>query len=300
VDAPLWLVHAVERHVTRTGDTDLAATLVTPLSRLLRHRLSGAGPLSIDPADELVRLGPDPAGPEPGWTTASGRLHSGADEATMTPRIGKPVEINALWVNALAALATLLEESGRDAGEVHARHAKARDAFRARFRAPEGWLYDVIEGPASTYPLGAGAFHDDPSLRPNQLLAWSLPYAPMAGTGAGAVAEIGRSLLTPLGMRTLAPTEYGYQGVHRGGRDERDIAYHQGTVWPWLIGPYADACAAAGLPTDGLLTGLEAHVREWGLGSVSESADGDPPHLATGSPFSARSVAEVLRIGGLS
>jgi predicted glycogen debranching enzyme len=295
VDAPLWLVHAVDRHVTRTGDTDLAAALATPLMRLLRHRLDGSGALSVDPADELLRLGPDPAGPgaEPGsWMNAF------TGDGPVTPRIGKPVEINALWVDALAAMAQLLEEAGRDGAELRARHAKARDAFRSRFPAPEGWLYDVVEGPASTYPLGAGTFHDDPSLRPNQLLAWSLPHAPMAGTHAGAIRTIGRSLLTPLGMRTLAPTEYGYQGAHRGGRDERDIAYHQGTVWPWLIGPYADACAATGLPVDGLLTGLVAHLGEWGVGSVSETADGDAPHDATGSPFSARSVAEVLRVQG--
>ncbi len=296
VDAPLWLVHAVERHVTRTGDGDLAAALVTPLLRLLRHRLNGSGPLSVDPADELLRLGPDPAGP-PG-AEAFSWMNAYTDEGPVTPRIGKPVEINALWVNALAALAQLLEEAGRDGGELRARHHRARDAFRSRFAAPEGWLYDVVEGPASAYPLGAGSFHDDPSLRPNQLLGWSLPHAPMAGTHAGAVREIGRSLLTPLGVRTLAPTEYGYQGAHRGGRDERDIAYHQGTVWPWLIGPYADACAATGLPTDGLLTGLVAHTGEWGVGSVSETADGDAPHRATGSPFSARSVAEVLRVMG--
>jgi predicted glycogen debranching enzyme len=298
VDAPLWLVHAVDRHVTRTGDSDLAAALVGPLGRLLRHRLAGSGPLSVDPADELLRLGPDPqrapgAGPEAGsWMNAY------TDGGPVTPRIGKPVEINALWVNALAAMCQLMEEAGRDSTELRARHDRARDAFRSRFPAPEGWLYDVVDGPASTYPLGAGTVHDDPSLRPNQLLAWSLPHAPMAGTHAGAVRTIGRSLLTPLGMRTLAPAEYGYQGAHRGGREERDVAYHQGTVWPWLIGPYADACAATGLPVEGLLTGLAAHTGEWGVGSVSETADGDAPHRATGSPFSARSVAEVLRVKG--
>jgi predicted glycogen debranching enzyme len=284
-DGPLWLVHAVERHVRRAGDSDLAAELADPLGRLLASRLGGAGPLDLDPADGLLRLGH-------GGTWMNGFTEDGP----VTPRIGKPVEINALWVNALAAMAELLTAAGRDDATLRARHAQARASFAARFRAPEGWLYDVIEGPASPYPLGAGSHHDDPSLRPNQLLAWSLPYAPLPGTDARpALDKIGEALLTPLGLRTLAPTEYGYQGVHRGGRDERDIAYHQGTVWPWLIGPYADARAAAGLPVDGLLAGLEAHLDEWGAGSVSETADGDPPHRATGSPFSARSVAELLR-----
>jgi glycogen debranching enzyme len=118
------------------------------------------------------------------------------------------------------------------------------------------------------------------------------------GADRAAVRAVGAALLTPLGLRTLAPTEYGYQGTHRGGRDERDIAYHQGTVWPWLIGPYADARAATGLPTEGLLTGLEAHLRDWGVGSLSETADGDAPHRASGCPFSARAVAEALRTRG--
>jgi len=293
LDAPLWLVHAVDRHVTRTGDSDLAAELAGPLSRLLRGHLGGRGALSVDPADELVRLDGD----------ARSWMNAYTEHGPVTPRIGKPVEINALWVNALAALGDLLEEAGRDAGELRARHARARESFAARYRAPEGWLYDVVDGPTSAYPLGAGAFDDDPSLRPNQLLAWSLPHAPLADPAdrerdRAAVRAVGAALLTPLGLRTLAPTEYGYQGTHRGGRDERDIAYHQGTVWPWLIGPYADACAATGLPTEGLLTGLEAHLRDWGVGSLSETADGDAPHRASGCPFSARAVAEALRTRG--
>ncbi|WP_306206910.1 amylo-alpha-1,6-glucosidase [Actinoplanes sp. RD1] len=289
-DAPLWLVHAVDRHVARTGDTDLAAELAEGLTRMLAARV---GPLLCD--DELLRL--SPSSPSSlSWMNAS----TGA--GPVTPRIGKPVEINALWVNALAGLAELRALAGKEPGSLPARHTRARDAFAARFRAPDGWLYDVIDGPASAYPLGAGAHDDDASLRPNQLFAWSLPHAPLAGP-AGAVDRtaleaIGSALLTPLGLRTLAPNEYGYQGEHRGGRDERDIAYHQGTVWPWLIGPYADARTAAGLRVTGLLTGLDAHLREAGLGSLSETADGDPPHRPTGSPFSARSVAEVLRVRG--
>ncbi|MEU4558052.1 glycogen debranching enzyme N-terminal domain-containing protein [Actinoplanes sp. NPDC023936] len=258
-DAPLWLVHAVDRHVTRTGDSDLAAELAAPLGRLLRQRLNGSGPLAVDPSDGLLR-------------TAA----------------GKPVDLNALWVNALAAMGDLLTDGGYDDGEPRARHARARTSFLAAFPAPEGWLYDLVEGPAATYPLGAGAHHDDPSLRPGQLLAWSLPHAPMRGRDDAAVRTVAETLLTPLGLRTLAENEYGYQPRQDGGRD--------GTVRPWLIGPYADACAATGRPADGLLTGLEAHLSEWGVGSVSESADGEPPHRATGCPFAATAVAEVLRV----
>ncbi|MEU4157196.1 amylo-alpha-1,6-glucosidase [Actinoplanes sp. NPDC026670] len=272
LDGPLWLVHAVDRHVTRTGDSALAAKLAAPLGRVLRHHLGGSGPLSIDPADGLVRL----ASPGPD-----------------TPRVGKPVDLNALWVNALAAMCDLLGEGGHDDGEPRARHARAQESFAARFPAPEGWLYDVVEGPAAAYPLGAGAHHDDPSLRPHQLLAWSLPHAPMRGRQSNAVRAVGESLLTPLGPRTLAPGEYGYQPRRPA---DPDMAHHQGPVWTWLIGPYADACAATGRPVDGLLDALDAHLAEAGLGSLGETADGDAPHRASGVPFSARSVAEALRI----
>ncbi|GGM97234.1 glycogen debranching enzyme [Actinoplanes campanulatus] len=278
LDAPLWLVHAVDRHVSRTGDGALAAKLAIPLGRLLRHRLDGSGPLSLDPADGLLRLTAPPGAP---------------GDLPAVPRVGKPVEINALWVNALAAMCELLGETGRDDAEPRARLRLARESFQARFPAPEGWLYDVIEGPATTYPLGAGAYHDDPSLRPYQLLAWSLPYAPMRGRPGGAVQAVGEALLTPLGLRTLAPSEYGYQSSPPA---EPDPAYHQGAVWTWLIGPYADACAATGQPVEGLLTGLAAHLRETGVGSLGDTAEGDSPHRATGCLFSARSVAEVLRV----
>jgi glycogen debranching enzyme len=102
-------------------------------------------------------------------------------------------------------------------------------------------------------------------------------------------------LLTSIGMRSLSPHDARYTGRHRGSGSERDAAYHQGTVWPWLIGPYVDTVLAAGAAPEGLLDGLDAHVAEWGLGSVSETADGDAPHDATGCPFQAWSVAEHLR-----
>ncbi|MFN2479820.1 MAG: amylo-alpha-1,6-glucosidase [Pseudonocardiaceae bacterium] len=97
-------------------------------------------------------------------------------------------------------------------------------------------------------------------------------------------------------MRSLAPGSPDYRGRHRGGMRDRDSAYHQGTVWPWLIGPYLDACRRTGVPADGVLAGLTAHLAEWGLGSVSETADGDAPHAATGCPFQAWSVAELNRV----
>jgi len=110
------------------------------------------------------------------------------------------------------------------------------------------------------------------------------------------VATCARELLTPLGLRSLSPADPAYRPYHRGGPAERDSAYHQGTVWPWLIGPYLDAARAVGESADDLLDGLEAHLGDWGLGSISETADGAPPHAATGCPFQAWSVAELLRV----
>jgi predicted glycogen debranching enzyme len=212
------------------------------------------------------------------------------DGVGVTPRIGKPVEVNALWVNALHAIAGLRERVGADPSPVQGQARAAEASFRRRYPSPAGWLHDVVDGPDG----------DDDSLRPNQLLAYSLPHGPMRGQRPSAAVD---ALLTPLGVRTLAPGQPGYLGRHRGGPVGRDSAYHQGTAWPWLIGPYLDAHAAAddGTATGGaraevLLDGLVAHLGDYGLGSVSETADGDAPHGATGCPFQAWSVAELLRV----
>ena len=134
-------------------------------------------------------------------------------------------------------------------------------------------------------------------IRPNQLLAVSLPHGPLRDRPeAAAVVATARShLLTPLGLRSLSPADPCYRPYHRGGPADRDLAYHQGTVWPWLIGPYVDGCLAVGLSAEGILGGLVAHLPDRGIGSVSETADGAAPHRATGCPFQAWSVAELLR-----
>jgi glycogen debranching enzyme len=194
--------------------------------------------------------------------------------------MGKPVEVNALWINALTVLTELRGHARADPDPVRARAAAATAAFRRRYPVPGGGLVDVLD-PA------------DPALRPNQLFAYRLPHGPLRGEPVPAIVD---ALLTPLGMRTLAPDAPGYQARHRGSPEARDTAYHQGTVWPWLLGAYVDARLAAGRPVDGLLTGVTAHLREHGLGSVSETTDADPPYAATGCPFQAWSVAEVLRI----
>jgi len=231
--------------------------------------------IGVDAADGLPRQGAE------GWALTW--MDARVDGVPVTQRAGKPVEVNALWIRALDVASRLV----RDADHATLRD-KAAASFAARFvRADGGGLYDVVDGPGG----------DDASVRPNQLLAVSLPGSPLAPDAArAAVDACRRSLPTPIGLRSLSPNDPRYRPYHRGSPAERDAAYHEGTVWPWLLGPYVDATRAAGLTADGVLDGIELHLGEWGLGSVSETADGAAPHLATGCPFQAWSVAEVLRV----
>lgn len=287
VDATLWFLHAVARHVAATGDTDLGVELLPALRDVVDAHLAGTRyGIVVDPADGLITQGGTP-GVALTWMDAR------VDGVPVTPRTGKPVEVNALWVNGLAGLAELAEAVRGDAERPRRLHERAAAAFRERYPAPVGWLYDVVDAPV--YPAGGAPYHDDALLRPNQLLAWSLPHAPLEPDEA-TLRRVAAGLLTPLGPRSLAPDAPGYRGRHRGGPAERDGAYHQGTVWPWLLGPFVDAARRARLPVDDYLVGVEAHLAEYGLGSVSETADGDAPHAATGCPFQAWSVAEVLRV----
>jgi predicted glycogen debranching enzyme len=295
----------------------LAAELMPVLLAIVQAHLAGTRfGIGVDPADSLLRCGAagDPAVDE---RVALTWMDARIDGVAVTPRHGKPVEVNALWVNALAVLTRLFEQAGAgddDVENLRVLHGMALASFTTRFSLPGGGLADVVDAPTAAGPV------DDARLRPNQLLAASLPDGPLAGS-ASAAAGVVRAvapLVTPLGLRTLAPSEAGYLGAHRGVPADRDRAYHQGTVWPWLIGPYADAVRAAGGTVgvgaggtvggtgpdgpdrlgrlDGLVDGLIGHLAEAGLGSVSETADGDAPHGATGCPFQAWSVAELLRL----
>ncbi|GAA2377280.1 amylo-alpha-1,6-glucosidase [Dactylosporangium salmoneum] len=287
VDATLWFLHAVERHVSGTGDDDLAAELLPALEEVVAAHLRGTRYGIRADADALITQG----APGVALTWMDARV----DGIPVTPRVGKPVEVNALWINGLGAITALQERLGRDAGAVRTLLDRARASFERRFpferrshpaTGPQDArpLYDVVDGPSG----------DDPALRPNQLLAWSLPRGPMRGRP---VPEAVSALITPLGPRSLAASDPAYVGAHEGGPAQRDAGYHQGTVWPWMIGPYADAHPAPSAKQHGgLLQGIEAHLWDWGVGSVSETADGDAPHRATGCPFQAWSVAEVLRV----
>jgi glycogen debranching enzyme len=153
----------------------------------------------------------------------------------------------------------------------------------------------------SRHERGAGPRRDVRPAReraaPGRRLAVALPDCPLEPEVARRVVDVcSGALLTPLGLRSLAPDDPLFRPYHRGGPADRDAAYHQGTVWPWLLGPFVDAAHNVGLPLDGILDGIDAHLADWGLGSISETADGAEPHAATGCPFQAWSVAEVLRV----
>jgi predicted glycogen debranching enzyme len=207
----------------------------------------------------------------------------------VTPRHGKAVEINALWHHALRFLEELgVAHSGPRPDDV-------AESFRARFWNPRlGYLNDVVDGDA----------REDDSLRPNQIIALSLPYPLLPPEQAReALAAVRRDLLTPYGLRTLSPRDPRYQGVYQGDQWARDGAYHQGTVWPWLLGPFITAFIrlsedrqAARQEARSWLDLLRSHLREAGLGQVSEIFDGDPPHRPRGCVAQAWSVAELLRV----
>ncbi|MFL5306539.1 MAG: amylo-alpha-1,6-glucosidase, partial [Polyangia bacterium] len=215
----------------------------------------------------------------------------------ITPRIGKPVEVQALWLNALAAAVAVGAPS---APRWSALLARGRDSFERRFwNEARGCLYDVVD-------VDHQPGRVDGTLRPNQLLAvGGLPLALLTGARAARVVEtVAQSLLTPLGLRSLAPGEPGYCARYVGGVNERDGAYHQGTVWPWLLGPFVEAWVrvhgdtreARRAARAQFLTPMLAHLDEAGLGHVSEVADADAPHRPGGCPFQAWSLGELLRL----
>jgi predicted glycogen debranching enzyme len=286
VDGTLWFVHALGRHLDVTGDVDLGHELGPVVEEIVQRHVEGTRyGIEADSTDGLLRQGAE------GWALTW--MDARIDGVPVTPRAGKAVEVNALWIEALDVAGRLTSSTARSRWQSLAE--RARGSFASRFvrHDDEGGLVDVVDGPDGT----------DASVRPNQLLAFALPKVFLPGTNhrietaARAAVEVwGRLLLTPLGLRSLAPTDSRYVPLHRGSPAQRDGAYHQGTVWPWLLGPYVDAARRAGAPPAGILDGVEAHLGEWGLGSVSETADGAAPHAASGCPFQAWSVAEVLRV----
>jgi glycogen debranching enzyme len=214
------------------------------------------------------------------------------DGWVVTPRRGKAVEINALWYNALCLLAGWLRDEGDPTAPQVQQHAdRARDSFNTRFWYAEGgYLYDVVDGEQG----------DDPACRPNQLLAISLDHPVLERGRWETVFSVVRDrLFTPVGLRSLAPGHRDYKAQYYGDLRARDAAYHQGTVWGWLAGPFVDAWLRL-YPEDKngarhALDGFYAHLDEGGVGTLSEIFDAEPPYTARGCIAQAWSVAEVLR-----
>jgi predicted glycogen debranching enzyme len=287
IDASLWYPLAIRAHALASGSMGLVDELLPTLRSILDAHLAGTRfGIGMDPADGLLRGGAE--GYQLTWMDAR------VDGWVVTPRRGKPVEIQALWINALRLVGGWLVERG-DADGTGARYLAVADratvAFGRRFWRPElGYLADVVDGPDG----------DDVSLRPNQVLALSLPHPLVDGDAAASVLEaVGRALAVPLGLRSLAPSDPDYRPRYQGDRRFRDAGYHQGTVWTWLIGPYAEAVARVRAdPEAGLeiLRPFADHLRTAGLGSVSEVLEPEPPFEPRGCPFQAWGVAEVLRV----
>ncbi len=297
VDATLWYFNAMyqfDRYLAvekppGAVDHDLVKDLYPVLAEIVQWHVDGTRyGIEVDRQDGLLSAG------EPGvqltWMDAK------INGWVITPRQGKAVEINALWYNALRIMAVFAQALGKpdDAARWTEMAERAAASFQARFWYQRGgYLYDVIDGPDG----------DDPTLRPNQLLAVSLPHGPLSTKQArGVVDACASALLTSHGLRSLAPNHPDYVGQYGSDRWRRDSAYHQGTVWAWLIGPfveahykvYGDAEAARSF-----LRPLARHLCDHGLGSISEVFDGDPPHAPRGCIAQAWSVAEVLRVWSL-
>ncbi len=285
-DATLWFFHAIDRYLEMTGNRELLGPLMSRLVEIVEHHLKGTHfGIGVDHRDGLLRQG------APGYALTW--MDAKIGDWVATPRRGKAVEINALWYNALMLLKEWIREVQSDAAaswiDEHA--ARAHRAFNARFwYAAGGYLYDVVDGESG----------DDPACRPNQLLAFSLRHPVLDPARWQPVLEVVRNeLLTPVGLRSLAPSHPEYKAQYYGDLRARDAAYHQGTVWAWLIGPFIDAWLRVH-PHDRtgarhLLDGLIAHLGEAGIGSISEVFDAQAPFTPRGCIAQAWSVAEVLR-----
>jgi predicted glycogen debranching enzyme len=282
VDATLWYFVALHEVVTATGDVALARELFPVLADIIDWHIRGTRyNIHMDEADALLYAGEE--GVQLTWMDAK------VDDWVVTPRTGKAVEINALWYNALCIMASLAEQLGEEAGRYAALAERVAAGFERFWNAPLGYCYDVLDAPAGP----------DGSLRPNQLLAVSLPHSPLSAERQRSIVDTcARHLLTPHGLRSLSPDDKAYIGRYAGDRRKRDGAYHQGTVWGWLIGPfvlahrrvYGDNAAARSY-----LLPLLQHLNDHGVGSISEIFEGDAPFAPRGCTAQAWSVAEVLR-----
>jgi predicted glycogen debranching enzyme len=287
-DASLWFFHALDRYVAATMDHETLDAVLPALHDIVDHHLRGTRfGIVVDSVDGLLRQGQ--AGYQLTWMDAK------VGDWVVTPRRGKAVEINALWYNALRLLKKWTRQrrfaAGRSPEELAAHAERTRESFNQRFWNPgRGCLYDVVDGEAG----------DDASFRPNQVFSISLPHAVLNEEyWKPVMSAMLERLCTPMGLRTLAPGEPDYKPRYDGDLRARDAAYHQGTAWAWLMGPMVDAWHRT-FPHDaatlqGLLAGLEQHLQEACIGTISEIFDAEAPFRPRGCIAQAWSVAEALR-----
>ena len=285
-DATLWMFHALHRYLDATNDWQFIKELFPKLAEVISWHLKGtAYGISVDPQDCLLRAGAP--GMQLTWMDAK------IGDWVLTPRRGKPVEINALWYCALARMEKWAIHLSVDALQYGQLRAQVRESFARRFWYEEGgYLYDVVD-------VDDVPGQNDAALRPNQLFAASLTHHLLTETQTRSMLQqVTEHLLTPMGLRTLSPADPNYHQHFNGDPTQRDSAYHQGTVWPWLIGPYIDVHlhvfhdSAAVRP---LLAGLARHLYETCVGTISEVAEPEAPFTPVGCFAQAWSVAELLR-----
>ena len=282
-DATMWFFHAVWRYLAATNDRETIRTLIPKLLDIIDHHIRGTlFNIHVDPADGLLSQGAD--GYQLTWMDAK------VGDWVVTPRRGKAVEINALWYNALRVLEQLLIEEKDDANarrmDEHA--SRARKSFNERFWYDEGqYLYDVVDA-------------NDAALRPNQIFALSLDFPVLDESRWHRIVDVVENeLLTPVGLRSLSRENADYKAAYDGDLRARDAAYHQGTVWGWLIGPFVDAWLRVH-PGDfatarHFLDGFHAELGAAAIGTISEVFDAEAPFTPRGCVAQAWSVAEVLR-----
>jgi predicted glycogen debranching enzyme len=292
VDGTLWFVRACGQYVAASGDLDAAKNVLLPaLVEIVRqHRAGTRYGIRVDD-DGLLRAGTT--------STQLTWMDAKIGERVITPRAGKPVEVQALWIDALDTTADLARRLGDDAGarECLELGRAARASFARRFWFAEGgFLYDVVDTPDG---------RDDATLRPNQIFAVALPHTPILDEkrSRAVVSVVTHELLTPYGLRTLARGDARYASYYGGDVRARDGAYHQGTVWPWLIGPYVTAyvraygrSTAAMAQARGVVEGLIRFLAADGLGQLPELFDAEAPQHAGGCIAQAWSVAEIVRL----
>ena len=283
VDAALWYFESLRQYFEATQDDVTLQKLFPILAGVIEAHVAGTRyNIHVDPTDGLLYAG------EPGvqltWMDAK------IGDWVVTPRTGKPVEINALWINALETMAGFAQSLARPGDAYEKLAAKTKKSFQKFWNLDRNCCFDVIDSP------GIG---NDASLRPNQIFAVSLPVSPLTPQQQRAVVDIcARRLLTSHGLRSLAPGETGYSGHYGGSPRDRDAAYHQGTVWGWLLGPFARAHFRVYRDREAALRFLEPLGRQIyasGLGTLSEIFDGDAPFTSRGCIAQAWTVAEVLR-----